>query len=219
MTTRDTASRAERGMSSAVQAAQAVTGASAAVVTWDGIRAAVAYSLDPEEVARRAEARMAPIDRWDVIDALLHLPEGCPVPSDALSSRHLRALRAAPDGAVTTDAAGRLHRHAIPPIRVQLAVVPMRRWRDSLHAAGQFAPHCQRMIAIDNPTPISPFAAAEATFWGIGIAAGDDRESAPCWTRNRTCGPGIPPHTGGSPNRSSASWRSESIEREGSWRA
>jgi hypothetical protein len=67
----------------------------------------------------------------DVLDMLLGLPVGDPVPVSALTARERGGLRTAPRWAVQV-VNGQVRRHTVPPVAVDLALVAARSWRSGL---------------------------------------------------------------------------------------
>ncbi len=140
-----------------------------------GTSALVRYRFEDQEVARRKASYLKAISSPDVLNLLLDLPLGLPVPVKSLTRWERLALRAAPTGAVSI-ANGEVTRQAVAPITVDLAIVPARSWRAGLHAAGRFAPFCARVIVLGSPPRDFDALRAQADFYGIGVAVADHAE-------------------------------------------
>jgi len=140
-----------------------------------GVGALVRYRLNEQEVARRKTSRLKAISSPDVLNLLLDLPLGLPVPVKSLARWERLALRAAPTGAFSIEK-GQVTREAVAPIAVDLAIVPARTWRAGLHAAGRFAPFCARVIALSTAPKDLDVLNAQADFYGIGVAVADQPE-------------------------------------------
>lgn len=131
--------------------------------------AALAGVPDPQETARRARIGLGAVTSVPVLEAMLGLPHGLPVPAAALSDRDRRALAAAPAGCVDHGPDG-IVRQARPPLIPALAVVPATRgWRVGLEQAGRFAPFCARAIVLRRAPRDLRAACVEADFWGVGL--------------------------------------------------
>lgn len=140
-----------------------------------GTSALVRYRLEDLEVTRRKASRLCDISSPDVLNLLLDLPIGLPVPVKSLTRWERLALRTAPKGAVSI-ANGEVTRKAVAPIAVDLAIVPARTWRAGLQAAGRFAPFCARMMVLGSPPRNLDALSAQASFYGIGVAVADQEE-------------------------------------------
>lgn len=126
------------------------------------------HRVDAREHSRRVSLGAAPLDRIKYQETLLDLPAGVPVPLESLSRRQRTAVRALPHGAVEIDKAS-VTRHAIRPMRVELAVVRASGWRRGLESAGQFAPFCRRAMLLERPQRSLDEVLMEAGFYGIGV--------------------------------------------------
>jgi hypothetical protein len=106
----------------------------------------------------------------DVLGLLLGLPVGMAVPLSSLTARERSVLRAAPSGALTVK--GRLVvRHAVRPLTVDLALVPVRGWQRGLELGGRFAPFCSRVMVLDRLPRDLEGLRVQADFYGIGVVA------------------------------------------------
>ena len=99
------------------------------------------------EAARRCQASAGSLCSADLLELLLGLPVGMPVPVTSLTRRESAALKLAPPGPVSVRD-GEVVRHAIAPVRVELAVVAGSSWRHGLEKAGRCAPFCARAVAL-----------------------------------------------------------------------
>lgn len=141
-----------------------------------GIQAVVLVGLDASECDRRVAAGLRAITSPDILRLLLRLPPGEPVPCASLSRAERSTLRAVPPGVVSFDASC-VVRHVVPPLRVDLALVPAGSWRSGLEKAGRFAPFCPRAMVLRVPPRDLDDLHMEAGFYGIGVivAASDAR--------------------------------------------
>lgn len=103
-----------------------------------------------------------------MLDALMNLPVGGLVPAHEMAERERRLLRRAPRGVVEDDGV-HFVRRAVPPVSARFAVVAARAWREGLVKAGRFAPFCARAMLLSAPPTDLDDAAAQASFYGIGI--------------------------------------------------
>lgn len=138
------------------------------VVDMFNMRAHLVYSLDEIEVARRRAVGLGAIADRAVLDALMSLPIGMPVPVASLSDRDARLVRRAPRGAVEVRA-GVVTRRAVSPVVPHLATVPAKAWRLGLVKAGRFAPFCSRSMRLERRPRDAEDAFMQASFWGVGI--------------------------------------------------
>jgi hypothetical protein len=137
-----------------------------------GADALVCYRLDSREHARRRRAGVRDVSSADVLELMLGLPVGMPVPIASLTGRELAALRSVPPGVVSIRT-GQVVRQAVAPVAVDLAVVAARSWRSGLDAAGRFTPFCARaMVLARRPTDIRQMC-IEAEFYGVGVVVVD----------------------------------------------
>ncbi len=133
-----------------------------------GVPATVFFRADAGELDRRARTGQPPILRLGVLEALMGLPLGEPVPESALSERERCLLRAAPATAVSRQG-GYVVRRAATPLRVELAVVESPHWHTALRRAGRFPPTCARAAIAGRRPKDEAVAAAEADYYGIGL--------------------------------------------------
>lgn len=136
-----------------------------------GTSAWVAYTPDRREARRRRALSLGAVVDWDLLDTLMELPEGMPVPLSALSSpARRRVARAAPGVARVTD--GQVVRHLVPAVTPLLAVVTATDWEIGLARASRFASYCRRMV-LSSAQPASGQVAETAGRLGIGLAVHD----------------------------------------------
>lgn len=142
-----------------------------------GVWAMFSYTLDLGEHARRLQCGGGALLSPDVLELLLGLPVGMPVPVESLTDREWGALADAPPWAVRV-ADGQAVRAAVPPLSVTLAVVNAKSWRSGLTAAGRFTPFCARALVLEARPPDAQEAQMQADFFGVGlsIACGDHVE-------------------------------------------
>lgn len=133
-----------------------------------GAMAGVAYQVDSAESQRRRTGGHGAVTGLGIIDALLGLPTGIPVPGNAVSDRDRNLLRRAPSGALEIRG-DQLVRHATVPLTVRFALVAARQWRDGLVKAGRFAPYCSRAMLLSRVPKDLDEAKMQAAFYGIGI--------------------------------------------------
>ncbi|MFF5211071.1 hypothetical protein [Streptosporangium sp. NPDC000396] len=139
-----------------------------AMVNVLGSQALIAYRVDERERRRRALARAELLLRPEVLELLMSLPLDEPVPLASLTPAERRMLARVPRGAVSRQESA-VVRHAVQPIRLDLAVVPGRGWESALERAGRFAPFCARAILVDGPLRRRQEAMLQTDFYGIGL--------------------------------------------------
>ena len=133
-----------------------------------GIRAVLLVRLDMGECDRRAATGLTDITSPGALRLLLTLPLDEPVPHAALTAAELSALRAIPQGVVSFDGP-HVIRRAVPPLEVDLALVPAVSWRSGLERAGRFAPFCSRAMVLRQPPRDLDDLHMEAGFYSIGV--------------------------------------------------
>lgn len=139
-----------------------------ALVEAFGTEAVVAYRYDACERERRAADGMPPLTRPDVLDLLMSLPLGEPVPAGSLSERERRVLKSLPKGAaVRRD--GLITRRAVQPVHIDMAFVPGRSWESAMEKAERFTPFCSRAVVVDGALRRKDDAVLRADFFGIGL--------------------------------------------------
>jgi hypothetical protein len=139
-----------------------------------GTEALICYQLNDREHARRRHAGMRAISSADVLELLLGLPIAIPIPVASLTRRERAALKPALRGAVSLSN-GQVTRHAVASVKVELALVAARTWRDGLEVAGRFTPFCTRaMVLRRRPTDLADLQ-LQAGFYGVGVIVMDDQ--------------------------------------------
>jgi len=170
--TPETLAAAARAASPAVRASEV----DFALLPVIGTEALVCYRLDDGEAARRHRAGAGNLCLADVLELLLGLPVGMPVPVTSLTRRETAALKLAPPGAVSVRD-GEVVRHAVAPVRVELAVVAGSSWRHGLEKAGRFAPFCARAVALRRHPRDLAEVELQAGFYGVGVIVIDDQST------------------------------------------
>ncbi|TQM83047.1 hypothetical protein FHX81_5460 [Saccharothrix saharensis] len=133
-----------------------------------GSTAAVNYQLINAEVRRRDGRRAVPAPGQDVLDVLMGLPVGLPVPADSLTDRERRLLGRAPQGAVDRDGE-HVVRRAVAPLTARFAVVTARDWKIGLKRADRFAPFCERAVLLPALPQDADDLFVRASFSGCGV--------------------------------------------------
>lgn len=134
-----------------------------------GTRVWLAGRLDSEERQRRQRCGLGAIRELDLLDVLMDIPAGLPIPIGALRPVARRALERAPAGALDFDG-DTVVRRAVPVVRPLLAVVTADQWQDGLVRASRFASYCPRMVLLPD-IPDDPNVATDlAARYGIGLA-------------------------------------------------
>ena len=140
-----------------------------------GVEALICYRLDAREHVRRQRAGTGSIRAADVLELLLGLPVGIPVPVASLTRREQAALVVAPPGSVVVRD-GEATRQVVPPVTVDLALVAARSWRSGLTMAGRFAPFAARAMVLRRRPADLAEVRLQAGFYGVGvIVLVDDR--------------------------------------------
>lgn len=112
----------------------------------------------------------------DVLDALLRLPEGVPIPISRISQADLTEFEAL-HGALVYPADGVVLRVCRPAATASLLSIPTDSWRQGMRLAHRFAPYCARRILLEKEPRESDLLVLEASYWGIGVSvAGDGGE-------------------------------------------
>jgi hypothetical protein len=133
-----------------------------------GARGWVAYRPDHDQQRLRQTHPIGPVFGLDLLDTLMGLPLGLPVPLHTVSRADQRRLRRLPHGAVTWSGST-VTRQLAPPVVPLLAMVYGTDWSNGLRAASRFAMYCRRLLVIPELPPNNEVALAEASFYGIGI--------------------------------------------------
>jgi hypothetical protein len=132
-------------------------------------RAWIAYRPDEHETLRRRRCGMEAIVELDLLDALMDLPAGIPVPLTSLRAADRRLLRRVPVEALDWGGES-VTRRAVPPLMPMLAIVRAAEWQDGLEAASRFASYCRRLVLLPELPADPDIALAQASFYGIGVA-------------------------------------------------
>jgi hypothetical protein len=140
-----------------------------------GQSVAVAYVLDNGEDRRRTLAGLGAVVRLDLLDVLLALPLGLPVPVRSLSRREASLIADLPTGCVEV-AEDQVIRRAVPPLRVEVAVGAARDWRKGLDRLSSLVPFCSSVLALAKAPEDRDDLMTEAAFCGIGVVV-----AAPEW--------------------------------------
>jgi hypothetical protein len=141
-----------------------------------GTEALLCYRLDDSEHARRRQAGTGVILSADVLELLLGLPIGMPIPVVSLTRRERAALRLTPRGSITV-CDGQVTRQAVVPMAVELAVVAARTWRDGLEVAGRFTPFCARAMVLHRRPADLADVQLQADFYGVGVIVVDGQST------------------------------------------
>lgn len=138
----------------------------------------VCYEVDAAEDARRRAAGGGAVpEQWaaDVLDLLLGLPVGMPVPVGSLTDRERWSLDRCPPWAASVSL-GEVTRWAVPPATVHLVVVEAGRWRSGLVSAGLFAAFSSRAVLLSRrPRPAAMVGVlVDAAVYEVGVACPDE---------------------------------------------
>lgn len=168
-----------RGVTLAEVAARSADGfsvpdaARVAAVRILGRPAAVMYRADAGEFRRRRDVGLGAISRLDLLDVLLAMPHGYPVPFESLAMHERHLLGVLPPGSVDLEP-GSVIRRVTVPLKVDLAVVPAVDWRRGLDQASLFAPFCSRAVVLARVPADAGHLLIEAAYYGIGVAVARD---------------------------------------------
>jgi hypothetical protein len=134
-----------------------------------GARAWLTASVNHAEWRRRERAGLNALTRLDVLDGLLGLPLGLPVPVQGLTTHERRIVSQLPPGVV--DQPGDLViRRAEPVVECFFALVFARTWSAGLVDALKFAPFCARLTVLESRPADETAACLEASYYGVGLA-------------------------------------------------
>lgn len=136
-----------------------------------GTRVWMAYRRDESEWSRREHCGVGAVVDLGVLDVLMELPAGLPVPLRELRQSERRLLDRLPAG-VVRRCEDTVIRQLIPAVTPLLAIVPTRDWRVGMEAASRFAVYCPRMILLSRSVDDADEALAQAALYGIGVARG-----------------------------------------------
>lgn len=136
----------------------------------------VACRHDRLERVRRNAYGLGPVLSWDLLDTLMDLPAGLPVPITSLTRPARRRLIAAPPG-IARISAGQVTRDLVAAVNPLLAVVTANDWMDGLRRASRFGPYCRRLVV--GPDLAGTAAVmSTASELGIGVAVRNGRGCA-----------------------------------------
>lgn len=133
-----------------------------------GAEALICYRLDGSEHARRQRMGAGAFTSAEVLELLLGLPVGAPIPMTSLTCREREALTRTSCAAVSV-CDGQVTRLAVAPVAVELALVSASNWRNGLEAAGRFAPFCARAMVLPRQPSNLHDVEMEAGFYGVGV--------------------------------------------------
>jgi hypothetical protein len=142
-----------------------------------GRRVWMAFRRDAVEWARRARGDIDAVTDLGILDVLMNLPGGMPVPVACLPRADYRVLRQAPNGVVQYQA-DMVVRDLIPVLTPVLAVVPARTWAQGAGTASRFAVYCPRMVLLPRPPNEEALTLSEASLYGIGVAVSSGADPA-----------------------------------------
>lgn len=133
-----------------------------------GTSAWIAFRCNLPEMARRSACGLGEVLAWDLLDTLMELPAGLPVPATALSRPARRRVHAAPAGVLRVTG-GQVIRDLVPPVTPLLAIITSRDWTGGLARASRFAPYCRRLVT-GPELPVDSDVLHNAARLGIGVA-------------------------------------------------
>jgi hypothetical protein len=126
-------------------------------------------AIDPAEDERRQAFRRRHIESPDILDLLMSLPVGEPVPYQNLSVHQQDTVRRAPAGALRVSKSHMVTRFAVRPCRIKTATVRhATACQTALCSAARFAPFCTRQVIVRH-RPKMPETLIEYDFWGVGL--------------------------------------------------
>jgi hypothetical protein len=136
-----------------------------------GVTAWLTVSINTSEWRRRERYGLGALTGLEVLDGLLGLPLGLPVPTEALTARERQLVRRVPHSVVVQCADATVIRRAEPVLECSLAVVFARSWSAGLADASKFAPFCQRLTVLESCLAEEMEACLEASYYGVGLLA------------------------------------------------
>jgi hypothetical protein len=131
----------------------------------------IAYRPDRREASRRRALSIGAVLDWDLLDTLMDLPAGLPVPLSALTPPARRRVASARPG-VARVTGGQVIRDLTPALTPLLAVVAVADWNAGLVQASRFASYCRRMV-LGPALPTGSRILETAARLGIGVAVAD----------------------------------------------
>jgi hypothetical protein len=161
-------------------------------VTLAGVTVDVVMGLDDEELDRRNEVQLGPVDDRDLLEVLGHLPLGWRVPVHELDPVMRVLVEGAPPGLVERmgDTLVRCYR---PAIRTAGVIVHQREWRRGIELVSRFASVAPRGLIVTGSVADADEAVRSVRRLGIGLAvrrtkAGPAQLLVPADTRFRRPG-------------------------------
>jgi hypothetical protein len=136
-------------------------------VPWGGATVPVVVQIDEDEIQRRHRFGLESLDDYWAWKGLVDLPEGEPVPWDAIDPLQRRFLEALPDGVVEAGprTVTRLIRPAIRPL-LAIDVGPARR---SIWRVSTFATLSHRAVVLGGRASRSVIADADSLHIGVAV--------------------------------------------------
>jgi hypothetical protein len=128
---------------------------------------------DQVEVQRRQSWGLGAVLGWGLLDTLMELPSGLPVPVSTLTWPARRRVAGAPAGVVRICGT-EVTRELVPAVMPLLVIVTARDWMDGLTRASRFAPYTRRMV-LGRGLPVEAHILDTAARLGIGMAVQDGR--------------------------------------------
>jgi hypothetical protein len=150
-----------------------------------GAKADAVVDIDRAEHLRRARCGLGGVETLGLLDALMCVPHGEPIPVVDLGEVALWHLRRAPEGCVQWLAGGRAVRRLLVPVAsVPLVVVRAAGWRTGLRRAAAFEPFARRVVLLPRAgRELGGYAweadAAGTGLWVTGPDGGVDEVVAP----------------------------------------
>lgn len=141
-----------------------------------GTRVWMVYRRDAAEWQRRKRHNLDALVDLDLLDMLMDLPAGLPVPLRSLQSPERQLLSRVPPGALVRGGQS-VTRLIVPPVTPLLAIVPDREWDRAAETASRFAVYCARMVLLPQMPQNANMMLSEASLYGIGVAAGDSHQA------------------------------------------
>lgn len=140
-----------------------------------GPRALATFRLDTGEDRRRRLVGLGGLTDLALLDSLLSLPIGLPVPVGRLGAGALGDLRRAPDGVVRQTSEG-VVRLARPPLALERIIVRAGRdWRRALRRACEFGRRVERVIDVLEPPRDLDELRLHASYYGVGVLSDGER--------------------------------------------
>jgi hypothetical protein len=134
-----------------------------------GVSAWLSVSVNNAEWRRRECVGLGALTGLDVLDGLLGLPLGLPVPLQALTTNERQLVSRLPNG-VVEQCGDVVIRRAEPVVECFFALVFARTWAYGLADALKFASLCARLIVLESRPIDETEACLEALYYGVGLA-------------------------------------------------